>query len=106
MAKFAKVKVHSADAASLLQFSVKVAATLKDALANLPETEQSSKSEVVVIFSYDTHGESLFIWPHDVISINACILKEEDNQEEDIYNPPRGVLLSIFIYNSAGFVNV
>ena len=108
MEKFAKVKVGSTDAASLLQFTVKVAATLKDALANFPAIEQSSKLEVVVIFSYDTHGESLYVWPTDVLAVNAYILREEDNQEEDMYNPPKRVLLAlvIFICNSARTVNV
>ena len=102
VAKFAKVIVCSMDATSLLQFRVEVAATLKDALGILPTIECSSKLEVVVIFSYDMHGESLYVWPTDVISVNACILREEDNQEEDIYNPPRRVLKApiIFICNS------
>ena len=79
MEKFAKVKVRSTDATSLLQFTLEVTATLMDALENLPEIEQSSKPEVVVIFSYDTHGESLYVRPTDVLSVNAHILKEEDN---------------------------
>ena len=58
-----------------------------------------------------------------MISVNARIVREEDNQEEDnqeednqeednqeedIYNPPWRVLLAlvIFICNSAGSVNV
>ena len=108
VAKFAKVIVRSTDATSLLHFKVEVVATLKDALAILPTIERASKLEVVVIFSYDTHGESLYIRPADVISINACILKEEDNQEEDTYNPCRRVLkaLVIFIYDNAGSINV
>ena len=36
VAKFAKVIVRSTDATSSLQFSIEVAATLKDALAILP----------------------------------------------------------------------
>ena len=78
-----------------------MAATLKDALAILPTIEHSLKLEVVVIFLYDTHRESLYVRPADVISVNARILREEDNQEEDIYNPSRRVLKSlvIFIYN-------
>ena len=102
------VKVRSADAASLLRFTVKVAATLKDALANLPAIERSSKPKVIVIFLYNTHGESLYIWPSDVISMNACILREEDNQGEDAYNPRRRVLLAldIFICDSIRTVNV
>ena len=108
VAKFAKVIVHSADATSSLQFNVKVAAMLKDALAILPAIKRSSKPEVVVIFSYNTHEESLYVWPHDVLSVNARILREENNQEGDIYNPTRRVLLAlvIFIYDSAGSVNV
>ena len=54
VAKFAKVRVRSTEASSLLQFSIEVAATLTDTLANLPAIEQSSKPEIVVIFSYDT----------------------------------------------------
>ena len=80
VAKFAKVVVHSMDATSSLQFRVEVVATLKDALAILPAVERASKPEVVVIFSYDTHGESLYVRPADVISVNAHILKEEDDQ--------------------------
>ena len=108
VAKFAKVKVRSTEASSSLQFSVEVVATLMDALANLPALERSSKSEIVVIFSYDTQGESLYVRPSDVISLNARILREDDSQEEDIYNPPRRVLLApvIFICDSAGSINV
>ena len=85
-----------------------MATTLKDALAILPAIERSSKPEVVVIFSYDTHGESLYVRPHDVLSFNARILRDEDNQKENIYNPPKRVLLAlvIFICNSARSVNV
>ena len=81
---------------------------LKDVLANLPAIERSSKPEVAVIFSYDTHRKSFHVRPHDVILVNARILREEDNQEEDIYNPPRRVLLAlvIFICDSAGSINV
>ena len=108
MAKFSKVIVCSTDATSSLQFSIKVAATLKDALEILFAIERSSKPKVVVIFSYDTSGESLYVQSHDVLSVNACILREEDNQEGDTYNPTRRVLLApvIFIYDSAGSVNV
>ena len=108
LAKFAKVILYSTNATSFLQFRVKVAATLKDALAILPAIEQSLKPEVVVIFSYNTHKESLYVRPHHILSVNACILKEEDNQEGNIYNPTRKVLLApvIFIYDSAGSVNV
>ena len=71
VAKFAKVSVRSVEASSLLQFSVKIVATLIDALANLPAIEWSSKPEIVVIFSYDTQGKSLYVRPSDVISLNA-----------------------------------
>ena len=87
VAKFAKVKVCSVDPSSSLQFNVEVAATLKESLANLPAIEPS-KPKVVVIFLYDTQEESLYFRPSDVISLNACILREEDSQEKDIYNPP------------------
>ena len=108
VAKFAKVVVRSTDATSLLQFKVEVAATLKDALAILPPVKCASKSEVVVIFSYDTHGESLYIRPADVVSVNARILREDNDQREDTYSPPRRVLKApvIFICDSAGSVNV
>ena len=108
VAKFAKVIVHSTDTTSSLQFSVEVAAMLKDGLAVLPAIKRASKWEVVVIFSYNTHRESLYVQPADVISVNARILREEDNQEEDTYNPPRRVLKApvIFISNSMGSVNV
>ena len=79
VAKFAKVVVRSADGTSLLQFRVEVAATLKDALAILPAVELASKPEVVVIFSYDTHGESLYVRPAHVLSVNAPILREDDD---------------------------
>ena len=71
VAKFAKVVVRSADGTSSLQFRVEVAATLKDALAILPAVKRASKPEVVVIFLYDTHGESLYVRPADVVSVNA-----------------------------------
>ena len=79
VAKFAKVVVRSTDATSSLQFRVEVAATLKDVLAILPAVECASKLEVVVIFLYDTHRESLYGRPPDVISVNAHILREEDD---------------------------
>ena len=108
VAKFTKVVVRSTDDTLLLQFRVEVAATLKDALAILPAVERASKPEVVVIFLYDTHGESFYVWPADVVSVNARILREDDDQGEDTYSPPRRVLkaLIIFICDSAGSVNV
>ena len=107
VAKFAKVVVHSTDATSSLQFRVEVAATLKDALAILPAVDRASKLEIV-IFLYDTHGESLYVRPADVLFINGRILREEDNRGEDTYNPPRRVLKApvIFICDSAGCMNV
>ena len=71
VAKFAKVVVRSTDGTLSLQFNVEVAATLKDALAILPAVNRASKPEVVVIFSYDTHRESLYVWPTDVVSVDA-----------------------------------
>ena len=108
VAKFAKVVVRSTDATSSLQFRVEVAATLKDALAILPAVERASKPEVVVIFSYDTHRESLYVRPADVVSVNVRIFREDDNQGEDTYSPPKRVLKApvIFICDSAGSVNV
>ena len=108
VAKFAKVVVRSAGSTSSLQFRVEVAATLKDTLAILPVVERASKPEVVVIFSYDTHGESLYVRPADVVSVNVRILREDDDRGEDAYSPPRRVLkaLVLFICDSAGSVNV
>ena len=108
VAKFAKVVVRSAGSTSLLQFRVEVAATLKDALAILPAVEPASKPEVVVIFSYDTHGESLYVRPADVVSVNVRILREDDDRGEDAYSPPRRVLKApvLFICDSARNVNV
>ena len=59
--KFAMVKVWGVDSQVGIDFSVEVTATLKGALASLPVVDQLSKPEVVVIFSYDIHGESLYI---------------------------------------------
>ena len=56
-----------------------MAATLKDALAILPAIERVLKPKGVVIFSYDTHGESLYVRPADVVSVNVRILREEDD---------------------------
>ena len=108
VAKFAKVVVRSAGSTSSLQFRVEVAATLKDALAILPAIERASKPEVVVIFSYDTHGDSLYVCPADVVSVNVRILREDDDRGEDAYSPPRRVLKApvLFICDSAGSVNV
>ena len=70
--------------------------------------DRVSKPEVVVIFSYDTHGESLYVRLGDVSAVNARILREEENQDEDAYDPPRRVLLAstVFVYDSSGIVNV
>ena len=108
VAKFAKVVVRSANGTSSLQFRVKVAASLKDALAILPAIERVSKPKVVVIFLYYTHGESLYVRPVDVVFVNAQILREDDDQGEDAYSPPRRVLKApvLFICDSAGSVNV
>ena len=108
VAKFAKVVVRSTDATSSLQFRVEVAATLKHALAILPAVERALKPEVVVVFLYDTHEESLYVRPADVLFVNERILREEDDRGEDTYSPPRRVLKApfIFICDSAGCVNV
>ena len=102
------VKVQGINSALAVNFSVKVAATLKDALTILPAIKRSSKLEVVVIFSYNIHEESLYVWLVDVSAVNACILKEEENQDEGLYEPFRQVLLApvIFVYDRAGIVNV
>ena len=85
-----------------------MAATLKDALEILPAVERASKPEVVVIFLYNTHEESLYVRPTNVLSVNTRILKEEDDRGEDTYSPSRRVLKApvIFICDSAGCVNV
>ena len=108
VAKFAKVMVGSAEMSSALRYSVDVAASLMDALVNLLAIDRSSKPEIVVVFSYDTQGESLYVQPSDVVSLNARILREDDSQDEDVFNQPRRVLLApaIFICDSAGSVNV
>ena len=108
VAKFAKVMVGSAEMSSVLRYSVDVAASLTDALANLPAIDRSSKPEIVVVFSYGTQGESLYVRPLDVVSLNARILREDDSQDEDVFNQPRRVFLApaIFICDSAGSVNV
>ena len=86
VAKFAKVNVRFVETSSALRFSVEVATTLTDALVNLPAIERSSKPEIVVVFSYDTQGESLYVRPLDVVSLNARILKKDDSQDEDVFN--------------------
>ena len=108
VAKFAKVNVDSTETSSALRFSVDVVASLTDALANLPAIDRSSKPEIVVVFSYDTQGKSLYVRPSDVVSLNARILREDDSQDKDVFNQPKRVLLApaIFICNSAGSVNV
>ena len=70
------VKVRGVDLALAVNFSVEVATALKDVLTILPAIERSSKPEVVVIFSYDTHGESLYVRPVDVSVVNARILRK------------------------------
>ena len=108
VAKFAKVNVGSAEMSSALRYSVDVAALLMDVLANLLAIDWSSKLEIVVVFSYDTQGESLYVRPSDVVSLNARILREDDSHDKDVFNQPRRVLLAlaIFICDSAGSVNV
>ena len=105
--KFAMVKVRGEDSQDGVDFSVEVVATLKDALACLPALDRLSKPEVVVIFSYDTQVESLYVRPGDVFAVNAQILWKEEN-DEDVYDPLRRVLLAltVFVCDSAGTVNV
>ena len=100
--KFAMVKVWGEDSQDGVDFSVEVAATLKDTLACLPALDGLSKPEVVVFFSYDAQGESLYVRPEDVSAVNARILREEENQDEDVYDPPRRILLAltVFVYDS------
>ena len=108
VAKFAKVNVSSGETSSTLHYSVDVAASLTDALVNLPAIDRSSKPEIVIVFSYDIQGESFYVRPSDVVSLNAQILREDDSQDEDVFNQPRRVLLApaIFICDSARSVNV
>ena len=77
------VKVRGVNSELGVNFSVEVAATLKDRLTSLLAVDRSSKPEVIVIFSYDTQGESLYIRLGDVSAVNARILWEEVNQDED-----------------------
>ena len=102
------VKVQGMDLLLEVNFLVKVVAILKDTLMTLPAIDRSSKLEVVVIFSYDNQGESLYVRSDDVSAVNACILQEEENQDEELYEPPRRVLLAlvIFVCDSVGTVNV
>ena len=104
--KFAMVKVRGVNSKVGVNFSVEVAATLKDALTTLSALDRSSKPEVVVIFSYDTQDESLYIWPGDVIIVNTHILWEEKNQDQDAYDPSTWVLQApaILVCDSAGTV--
>ena len=105
---FAMVKVRGVDFQVAINFLMEVAATLKDELTTLPTVDHSSKTEIIVIFSYNTQGESLYVWLGDASVVNACILQEKENQDEDTYDPPRWDLLApiIFVYDSAGIVNV
>ena len=48
------VKVQGVNSEVEVNFSMEVAATLKDVLTSLPAVDRSSKPEVVIIFSYDT----------------------------------------------------
>ena len=91
-----------------VNFSMEVAAMFKDTLTSLLAVDRSSKLEIVIIFSYDTHGESLYVRAGDVSAVNARILQEEENQDEDAYDPPRLVLLApaVFVYDSVGTANV
>ena len=54
VAKFAKVNVRSTGTSFELRFSVDVATSLTDALANLLAMDWLSKPEIVIVFSYDT----------------------------------------------------
>ena len=103
------VKVWGVNSEVGVNFSVEVAATLKDVLTSPPAINNSSKPKVVVIFWYDTYGESLYVWAGDVSAINARILWEEQNQDEDAYDPGlRQVLLAptVFVCDNARTVNV
>ena len=71
VAKFAKVNVRSVETSSALCFSVDIAASLTDALANLPAIDRLLKPEIVAVFSYDTQRKSLYVRPLDVVSLNA-----------------------------------
>ena len=105
--KFAMVRVWGVNSEVGVNFSREVTATLKSALTSLPAIDRLSKLEVVVIFSYDTQGESLYVWVGDVSAVNARILREEI-QDEDAYDPPRWVLHApvVFFCDSAGTMNV
>ena len=102
------VKVRGMNSKVAVNFSMEVAATQKDALTTLPALDRSLKLEVVVIFSYNIQGESLYVWQGDVSVVNARILREEENQDEVINDLPRRVLLAptIFVCDSVGIVKV
>ena len=106
--KFAMVKVQGVNSEVGVNFSVEVVANLKDTLTSLPVVDRSSKLEVVVIFSYNIQGESLYVQLRAVFVVNARILWKEENRDEDAYDPPRRVLLApaVFVCDSAGNVNV
>ena len=65
------VKVWGEDSQDGVDFSVEVAATLKDALACLPALDGLLKPKAIVIFSYDAQGESLYVRLGDVSAVNA-----------------------------------
>ena len=102
------VKVWGVNSEVEVNFSVEVTAFVKDVLTILLALHRLSKPEVVVIFSYDTQGESLYVQLGDVSIFNTRILQEEENQDEDAYDPLRRVLLApiVFVCDSAGTVNV
>ena len=106
--KFAMVRVRGVSFEVGVNFSMEVATTLKDTLTSLLAVDRSSKPEVVVIFSYNTQGESLYVRAGHVSAINVRILREEENQDEDAYNPPRWALFApvVFVCDSARTVNV
>ena len=83
--KYAKVKVQGMAVGSSVKFHFEMMATLKDAIKNLLDIQWITKLELLVIFSYNTLGESLYVCPTDVVAANTQIFREEDSQEEEMY---------------------
>ena len=96
------------DVKFVVKFKVEVVPILKDAFQNLPAILRIEKPKFVVIFSYNSLGDSLYVRPADVVAANARIVREEENPEEDLYNPRRWILRApaLFVCDSASTVNV
>ena len=96
------------DVQSVVKFTMDVAPTLKDAFQNLLLIQGNAKPELIVVFLYNTMEESLYIRMADVEAAIAQIVREEENDKENMYKPRRRVLLApvLFICDSKSIVNV